>query len=161
MSYCIYVHINNANGKIYVGQTCQEPNRRWKGGSGYEKCPLFYRAIQKYGWDGFEHEIIASNLTKEEADNFEKILISKLQTTNPSFGYNLSSGGSGTSGAKSAETKEKISKSLSKQKVRCIETGIIYDSAGQAQRILGIQHILEVCKGKRKTTGKCHWEYVE
>lgn len=157
--YCVYIHTNKANGKVYVGQTCQKPEKRWKGGSGYEKCPYFYHAIQKYGWDGFEHEVIASNLTLEEANKFEKILIEKLETTNSAFGYNLSAGGSGTSGPKPEEVKRKISKALGK-KVRCIETGVIYDSAADAQRATGACHVSLVCNGTRKSAGGFHWEYV-
>lgn len=95
-TYCIYAHINKINGKIYVGQTCRKPESRWgRDGSGYKEHPYFYHAIQKYGWDNFEHEIVASNLTKEEADNFERLLIAKLNLLNPDRGYNLQEGGSG------------------------------------------------------------------
>ena len=91
--YCVYAHINKVNGKIYIGQTCQDINRRWRDGDGYKGCTLFYKAIQKYGWDNFDHEIIASNLTLQEANHFEELLISKLDTMNPNKGYNLRSGG--------------------------------------------------------------------
>lgn len=93
-TYCVYIHTNKINGKIYVGQTCQKPEKRWNNGKGYEKYSYFYRAIQKYGWNGFEHEIIASGLTKDEADNFEKLLIEKLDLLDPNKGYNLQDGGS-------------------------------------------------------------------
>lgn len=93
-NYSIYVHINKINGKMYVGQTCNKTKKRWNNGNGYKTCSYFYRAIQKYGWEGFYHEIIASNLTKNEADNFEQLLIKKLDLNNPDKGYNLQSGGS-------------------------------------------------------------------
>lgn len=44
-AYCVYIHTNKTNGKVYIGQTCQEPRKRWKNGYGYERCPLFFRAI--------------------------------------------------------------------------------------------------------------------
>lgn len=91
---CVYMHTNKINGKKYVGQTKMKPEERWKNGKGYKTCVLFYRAIQKYGWENFEHEVIASNLTKEEADNFEKLLIEQLNLINPDKGYNLKEGGS-------------------------------------------------------------------
>ena len=93
-NYCVYIHTNKINGKKYVGQTCQKPEKRWNNGDGYKNNHYFYRAIQKYGWDGFEHEVISSNLNKEEADNFEKLLIEKLDLLNPNNGYNLQDGGS-------------------------------------------------------------------
>lgn len=104
-TYCVYMHTNKINSKKYVGQTCQKPEERWRQGKGYKKCVYFYKAIKKYGWDGFEHEIIASNLTKEEADNFEKLLIDKLDLTNDKNGYNLMTGGG--SGRPSEVVREK------------------------------------------------------
>ena len=91
-SWCVYIHISPSN-KYYVGITGQKPERRWRNGDGYKYNKHFTNAIKKYGWDNFEHEIIASNLTEEEAKNFEKILISKLQSNKSKYGYNRSSGG--------------------------------------------------------------------
>lgn len=108
--YCVYVHTNKINGKKYVGQTCQNVERRWRDGEGYKESPRFYNAIKKYGWDGFYHEIIASNLTIEESNHFEELLINKLNTTNELFGYNLSSGGENK--FISQDTKNKLSNSL-------------------------------------------------
>ena len=94
--FCVYMHINKINGKRYIGQTIRQDNinYRWNYGEGYKKCPHFYRAIQKYGWDNFEHYIIQKNLTKEEANKLEELNILAYNTTNPDFGYNLQSGGS-------------------------------------------------------------------
>lgn len=111
-TYCVYIHTNKVNGKMYVGQTIHgdNPNRRWQNGKSYKHCTYFNRAIEKYGWDNFEHEVIASKLTKTEADNFEKILIKQLNTRNPLFGYNLTDGGEGVCGHKvSEETRHKLS----------------------------------------------------
>lgn len=107
-TYCVYIHTNKINGKKYVGQTHYQdnPNLRWQNGKGYVQSTLFHNAIQKYGWNNFEHEVIASNLTKEEADNFEKLLIKELDTRNPRYGYNLRDGGS--NGKMMEETKRKI-----------------------------------------------------
>ena len=46
-TYCVYAHINKINGKIYIGQTKQNPNSRWSNGYGYKHSPHFYSAIQK------------------------------------------------------------------------------------------------------------------
>ena len=84
-TYCVYVHINKINEKKYVGQTVNgdNPNKRWKDGEGYKTQSYFYKAIQKYGWDNFDHEVVASNLTLDEANNFEELLIKELDTMNP------------------------------------------------------------------------------
>ena len=46
-NYKVYMHKNKINGKIYIGQTCQEPERRWMNGEGYKTQSLFYNAIKK------------------------------------------------------------------------------------------------------------------
>ena len=80
---------------MYVGQTVhgEEPNQRWRNGKGYESQQRFYNAIKKYGWDGFDHEVAASNLTKSEANNFERLLIKTLKTNSGKYGYNSTDGG--------------------------------------------------------------------
>lgn len=119
-TYCVYIHTNKINGKKYVGQTIfgNNPNERWRNGTGYVHSPYFWNAIQKYGWDSFEHDVIASKLTKEEADNFERLLIEKLNTCDNSCGYNMTCGGDGQSGRSlTEETKQKISKALKGRKL--------------------------------------------
>ena len=104
--WCVYMHTNKINNKVYVGITSRKPQRRWgRNGSNYQKenQPAFVNAIQKYGWDSFEHIIFAENLTKNEAVSLERGLIALYKTncnryTNPSFGYNLTDGGEGTLG---------------------------------------------------------------
>ena len=93
--YCIYKH-TSPSGKVYIGMTCQEPpEKRWHNGNGYKNNQYFNRAIQKYGWENFEHEIIFVDLSKEDAANKEKELIAYYQSNNRLYGYNISSGGEG------------------------------------------------------------------
>ena len=89
-SFCVYMHINNKNGKKYIGITSKkDPQKRWgRNGSGY-KCQFFYKAIQKYGWDNFSHEIIATDLSIEEALNLETELITKFRSLWTDNGYNI------------------------------------------------------------------------
>ena len=49
------------------------------------------------------------------------------------------------------------------KKVLCVETGVIYDSTMEVERQTGLSHgnISKCCKGKYKTCGGYHWEYVE
>lgn len=97
--YYVYMHINKANGKKYIGVT-NNIKRRW-GVSGAEYKPNsnknwpFVSALRKYGWDGFEHKIFKCVDTAEEAFLLEKFLIMVLDTQNRKFGYNLSPGGNG------------------------------------------------------------------
>lgn len=109
--YTIYMHKNKINGKVYIGQTRTSVNNRWRDGKGYKGCTLFERAINKYGWDNFDHIVVASNLTQEESCQMEKDLITLYESTNPERGYNLSTGGeSGHTGVPmSQEARQKIS----------------------------------------------------
>ena len=78
-----------------------KPERRWNSGKGYVKNKYFHDAILKYGWNNFQHIIIADGLTKVEACDLEKALIAGCKSTDPSKGYNISLGGeSGTYGVK-------------------------------------------------------------
>ena len=57
---------------------------------------------------------------------------------------------------------KRVSKKLSKR-VRCIETGIIYESCHDVERKTGLSYknISSCCNGKRKTVSGFHWEYVD
>lgn len=48
------------------------------------------------------------------------------------------------------------------KKVRCIETNKVFNSLHEASRELNINVncIMYVCKGRQKTAGNLHWEYV-
>ena len=108
-SWTVYAHIA-PNGKMYVGITSQKPEHRWRDGvTGYRENEHFCNAIKKYGWDNFQHEIIASGLTADEASNMEKLLIQKLDLTNRNNGYNKSYGGDGANRSPATpETKRKM-----------------------------------------------------
>lgn len=113
--YTVYKH-TCPNGKVYIGITQQNIELRWRNsGQGYIG-QRFYRAILKYGWDNIKHEILFTDLTKEEACQKEIELIIEYRSNNPKYGYNGSLGGEGFLGVEPwnkgghiyEETKEKL-----------------------------------------------------
>lgn len=128
-TYCVYKH-TSPNGKVYIGITKMKLSDRWRNGKGYERNEYFYKAILKYGWDSFKHEIIADGLTMEQAEAEEIRLIQLFRSNDKRYGYNLTTGGE-CKKQYSLETKEKIRQKAigrivseeTKQKMRAIHTG--------------------------------------
>ena len=95
--YTVYKYTSPSN-KVYIGLTSGTQNKRARSkGYGYKRCTAFWRAIEKYGWDNFTYEILAQDLTEEDAKQLEKYYIKLYNSTNPEKGYNISAGGDGFS----------------------------------------------------------------
>lgn len=150
MSYSIYKHTNLINNKSYIGITSQKCENRWGlNGKGYELQLKFYRAIQKYGWDNFQHDILYTDLDKETALKIEADLI---QTYNSiENGYNVSPYGN-----------------IESKRVICLTTQEIFDSVNEAATYGGItdSNLSHYLKGEWDTCGelngqKLTWEYVD
>lgn len=92
--FTVYCH-TTPSGKKYIGMS-KNPVKRWNQGKGYIKNLVFYRAIQKYGWDNIKHEILFSGLSAEDAKKKERALIEEYNTRDIRYGYNLREGGDGT-----------------------------------------------------------------
>ena len=111
--YTVYMHINKTNNKVYIGITSKSVEERWgRNGYHYKRNRHFWGAIQKYGWDNFEHKILYEGISKSEACQKEIELIAIYDSTNPQNGYNISAGGEfGYYGVHhSEETRKKQSK---------------------------------------------------
>lgn len=148
----IYAHINKVNGEKYIGQTIQTLQERFrKEGNGYKACTKFYNAIQKYGWDNFEHIVLECGLDDEEMDYKEKYWISYYDSI--AKGYNIDLGGANQH--MSDEHKLKIQNSHLKhaRKIICVNNGNIYNSIQEARRLTGIEHIWDCCVGKLHSAG--------
>ena len=176
----IYIHLNKLNNKAYIGQTCQTLDKRWGNGVCYKHSPYFYSAIQKYGWDNFDHIIWADNLTQDRANSMEKKLIALFNTTNREFGYNCRAGGDNSRHLQesiekirlakkghtvSEEWKEKIKQINSKPVYQYTKNGEFvkrYQSMTQAEMDTGIkcQSISACCRGITKSAGGYIWEVV-
>lgn len=92
-SWVVYRH-TDPNGKVYIGITCSvRPEYRWSHGMKYKDQPTFFRAIVKYGWDNFTHEVFYRGLEYEDACKEEIALIAKHNSCDRAHGYNVLPGG--------------------------------------------------------------------
>lgn len=89
----VYKHTNLTNSKVYIGIT-HDIHKRWRGsGCAYKSNRHFWQAIQRYGWDGFSHEILNEDISHQEACAIEIELIKKYRSCDRQYGYNNSPGG--------------------------------------------------------------------
>lgn len=163
--YFVYAHENKVNGKVYIGITSQEnPENRWQHGKGY-KGTYFYNAINKYGWDKFDHKILFSGLSQKDACEIEIKLIKDLQANNREYGYNIADGGQ-FPGQCALEALKSCQDSAKIRVVR-LNDGVIYSSIIEAEKANNTPNpnITKVCKGERHTSGKMpngdriYWAY--
>ena len=112
MGYYVYKH-TAPNGKIYIGITQQRPAKRWGSGYNYDYNDHLFNAIKKYGWENFSHEILFSELSREDAMAKEIELIAFYDSANRNKGYNVSPGGA----AQTDETKAKIQATREERKL--------------------------------------------
>lgn len=105
----IYKITNKVDRKIYVGQTIQILEDRWRKHRNVgSNCRYLKRAFNKYGIDNFEFKLICVCFD-EDLDKYEIQYMEKYNSMVPN-GYNLRKGGN--SGKHHEETKRKISESL-------------------------------------------------
>lgn len=106
----VYKH-TTPSGKVYVGITSKQPEKRWLNGRGYQRNEHFWNAIKKYGWQNIKHEILAENLTREEACRLEQFYIAVYESSTPTKGYNMTLGGE-TGAIHTIESRRKLSEAL-------------------------------------------------
>ena len=159
--YVVYKHTNKTNGKVYIGITRQKPERRWQNGRGYDGT-YFGNAIAKYGWAGFDHEIIYTGLSKSLACEAEKKLIREYKSNDRRLGYNVCEGG---------QTGDNLLPHLGGDNCRAVSvrrtdpaTGqsVVFQTVADAATTMGINYrgISKACRGISKTYKGYVWEYV-
>ena len=89
-NYSVYEHVF-PNGKRYIGMTKNISQRWGNGGTGYSGNKQMMKDIEKYGWENIQHNIIADNLSRREAQTKERELIERFDSIRN--GYNNHPGG--------------------------------------------------------------------
>jgi group I intron endonuclease len=110
----IYLLRNKINNKIYIGKSINLYKRiyRHKNDSKYNNSIYICLAINKYGWNNFEVEILEKfdNIDNDFLLKIEAEYIKKYNSTDRKIGYNLLAFGTDKTGFKaSAETLRKMS----------------------------------------------------
>lgn len=104
MSNYVYIIKNFSNGKIYIGKTERDVNKRFrehlqesrqKDSPTYNYC--LSRAIRKYGEQAFDVAVLADNIPDDMLDIVEAHYIDMYNSNNPEIGYNISPGHSDNS----------------------------------------------------------------
>lgn len=141
----IYKITNKINGKIYIGQTNNSLEYRWKQHCApYSKTNSYlYNSVKCHGKEVFETKIIARCNNQEEMDHRETYYIRLFNTLVPN-GYNLRSGGS--RGRMHEESKKLLSK---------VKKGKHYSPStefkkGQPSLRVGTKHTEETKRKMRK-----------
>jgi group I intron endonuclease len=118
MTYKVYSWICKIDGKRYVGCTSKSVEERAGSNMAYYRNSVrFYAAIKEHGCDNFEYEILADDLTAEEATDLEAYYIEAFHTRDPEKGYNVFKGGYHTYTAEEALVRaQKIATTIQAQR---------------------------------------------
>jgi group I intron endonuclease len=102
--YTIYRIVNKINGKVYIGFTSRNPpHKRWASHLSQLNNPkynklLLYKAINKYGKDFFEFDILYQSKNRNHTLKIMEPYFIKEYNSFGLDGYNLTEGGEGTFG---------------------------------------------------------------
>ena len=104
----IYLLTNRANGKYYIGQTIQPLCERLRQHvtDAKRKCGPLQTAIRKYGFDGFDVEILAQAQGLDDLNSLETLWILLTAAINRATGYNCTTGG--LNHTRTDDTREKL-----------------------------------------------------
>ena len=157
----IYKIENVVNGKVYIGQTIQNPINRRNSHFAYLKNNKHYNehlqnAFNKYGESNFKFTVLNYATSKEVLDQLEDDYINYYDCLNPKNGYNLKSGGA--NGKPTLETRKKMSESNKGRKVS-LETRMKLSKSRQGinSPLFGKKRSIEICnKISESHKGKTH-----
>lgn len=159
--YCVYLITNLVNGKQYAGQTGKGLSVRWSCHKSFAKSGVetyLYNAIRLYGVENFVVCVFRERLSRQEANEEEKLLIRSLCLSDPKIGYNMTIGGEGT--IPNEETRKRMieNSGYRRRDIDLIDVVSMYESGLSLERIgekLGTNRttiknrLLEAGKGPR------------
>ena len=138
----IYRIKNKIDNKIYIGQTIQDLDDRWKQHlKKHSNCRYLKSAFKKYGVDNFEFQLVC--ITFDNClDDMEIKYIERYNCLVPN-GYNLRLGGN--SGRHNEETKRKIGDALKNR----YKNGMVHSKLGKHPSEETRKKLSEAKRGKK------------
>lgn len=182
--YTIYLRRNTINGKVYIGQTkdFKQREKQWKCLKAVYANQYLIADRAEFGLENWKTEILAEADNKENAWELEKRFIADFNSLWPN-GYNISTGGHGSSGVHnkhSEEVKQKISENNAKfwkgkhhseeAKAKRSKPVYQYTLDGVLKKVWPStmecgrngykqSHVVSCCNGKRKTHKGHIWSF--
>lgn len=154
----IYKYTNKINGKIYIGQSVNIYKRK-----NYHEAPnsrklersYFHRAIDKYGIENFDFEIV-EECSKEELNEKEKLYIEKYNSFDRNNGYNRTTGGEQPNRNSLCKPVYQID-----MKTRKIVSQFVSTREAERKTNVPSTHIIGCCQRKTTKAKGFLWSYVE
>ncbi len=150
----IYKVTNKINGKVYIGQSV-DIGRRWREHMTAKDDIYFHKAIQKYGVENFEWEVI-EQCKKKDLDEREIYWIEYYDSFNK--GYNCTRGGDGVSGR---EDHPRWKGGVSSDEDYCRQYSKQYYQANKEQRKQHYKQYYEANKEKMKEYREANKEKIK
>ena len=159
----IYKIKNKIDNKIYIGQTTQDLERRWRNHrKNSSNCRYLKSAFKKYGVENFEFKLVCITFDNQ-LDDMEIKYIEQYKCLVPN-GYNIRLGGN--SGKHHEDTKRKIAATLLKNR-KVIQFDIegnrlnSFNSLTEAAEYVGCSSstIGHCCNEDIKTAAGYQWRY--
>lgn len=116
----VYKITCKVNNKVYIGQTNETIEKRFKRHMGYQKDEhdtKFYRAVRKYGTENFVIEEIDRALTQEELDEKELYWINKYNAVENGYNTKAVKGKCGGDTLSNHPNKKNISEKIRQSKM--------------------------------------------
>ena len=138
----IYKIKNKIDNKIYIGQTTQDLESRWKGHrKNSSNCRYLKSALKKYGVENFEFKLVCITFDNQ-LDDMEIKYIEQYNCLVPN-GYNIRLGGN--SGKHNEETKRKIGDTMKNK----YKNGMVHSKLGKHPSEETRKKLSEARKGKK------------
>lgn len=149
------------NGKIYIGYDSDWPTRMHQHLGAYKRAKyIFYKAIVKYGWDNFSWDCIYQSKDEYHTKNVMESYFIEHYRTYVGFedcnGYNMTTGGDGTSGHRYTEEQKEKKKAFYLENYGVDHNsklpGVVAKRTSTQLELYGVKHYSQTEEHRQKIT---------